>query len=65
MFQTLKGFDAKIVNCVHDEIVVECAAGQAEECAPIVERDMVAAAREFIRSVPVTVDTVIGDAWLK
>jgi hypothetical protein len=41
------------------------AAAQADECAAIMDREMIAAAREFIRSVPVTVDIVIGDAWLK
>jgi DNA polymerase I-like protein with 3'-5' exonuclease and polymerase domains len=65
LYQALKGFDAKIVNCIHDEIVVEAEAGQAEECAKIMEGEMIAAAREFIRSVPVTVDTVIGDSWIK
>ena len=65
LHEGLKGLDAKIVNCIHDEIVVEVASRQAEECAAIVEREMVRAARDFIRSVPVTVDTVIGDSWLK
>jgi DNA polymerase-1 len=65
LHDALKPIDAKIVNCVHDEIVVEVAEAEAEECAAILEREMVAAAREFIRSVPVTVDIVIGEAWLK
>lgn len=65
LYEALKPLDAKIVNCVHDEIVVEVAEGQADECAAILDREMVAAAREFISSVPVTVDISIGDAWLK
>jgi DNA polymerase I-like protein with 3'-5' exonuclease and polymerase domains len=65
LYDALKPLDAQIVNCIHDEIVVEVAEAQAEECATILEQQMVAAAREFIRSVPVTVDTAIGDAWLK
>ncbi len=65
LYDALKQFDARIVNCVHDEIVVEVAEGEAEECARAVEREMVAAAREFIRSVPVSVDATIGEAWLK
>ena len=65
LYEALRALDAKIVNCIHDEIVVEVAADEAEECAAVVEREMEEAAREFIRSVPVTVDTVIGDAWLK
>lgn len=65
LYEALKPLDAKIVNCVHDEIVIEVAEGQADECAAILDREMVAAAREFISSVPVTVDISIGDAWLK
>jgi DNA polymerase-1 len=65
LYDALKPIDARIVNCIHDEIVIEVSEGQADECAAIVDREMMAAAREFIRSVPVTVDIVIADAWLK
>ena len=65
LHDALKPIDAKIVNCIHDEIVIEVDEAQAEECAGILDREMVAAAREFISSVPVTVDIAIGDAWLK
>jgi DNA polymerase I-like protein with 3'-5' exonuclease and polymerase domains len=65
LYEALKPIDARIVNCVHDEIVIEVAEAQADECAAILDREMIAAAREFIRSVPVTVDIAIGDAWLK
>ena len=65
LHDALKPIDAQIVNCVHDEIVVEAAEAQAAECAAILDREMVAAARDFIRSVPVTVDIAIADAWLK
>jgi DNA polymerase I-like protein with 3'-5' exonuclease and polymerase domains len=65
LYDALKPIDARIVNCIHDEIVIEVAEAQADECAAIMDREMIAAAREFIRSVPVTVDIVVGDAWLK
>jgi DNA polymerase I len=65
LYYALKPFDAGIVNCIHDEIVIEVAEGQAEELSAIVDQEMVTAAREFIRSVPVTVDVAIADAWLK
>jgi DNA polymerase I-like protein with 3'-5' exonuclease and polymerase domains len=65
LYDALKPLDARIVNCVHDEIVVEVAQAQASQCASVVEREMVIAARDFIRSVPVTVDVAVGDAWLK
>jgi len=65
LYDALKPLDAQIVNCVHDEIVVEVADSQAEECAHIMEAQMLAAAREFIHSVPVEVDVKISEAWLK
>jgi DNA polymerase I-like protein with 3'-5' exonuclease and polymerase domains len=65
LHDALKGLDARVVNCIHDEVVVEVAESDAGECAKVLEREMVEAAREFISSVPVTVDAVISDAWLK
>ena len=65
LYDGLKPLGAKIVNCIHDEVVVEVASEQAEDCAAIVEKEMVAAGQEFIRSIPVTVDVSISDAWLK
>lgn len=65
LYEALKPFDAQVVNCIHDEIVVESAEAEAEACAKVLEQEMVKAAREFIRSVPVTVDAIISDAWLK
>jgi len=65
LYEALKPFDAHVVNCVHDEIVVEAAQSEAEHCAAILDHEMTTAAREFIRSVPVTVDIAIADAWLK
>lgn len=57
--------DAKIVNCVHDEIVVEADLAAAPEVAGIVRTAMVAAGREYMAQVPVEVETAIGGAWVK
>ena len=65
LYDALKPLDARIINCIHDEIVVEASEADAQACAGILEHKMVDAAREFIRSVPVTVDTVINQAWIK
>jgi DNA polymerase-1 len=65
LHDSLRSIDAKIVNCIHDEIVVETSERDAELCREILERDMTTAAREFIRSVPVAVGTAVSDAWLK
>jgi DNA polymerase-1 len=65
LYDPLKPFDAKVINCVHDEIVVEVDEANAQACAAVVEREMIEAAREFIRSVPVSVEIAVGDAWMK
>jgi DNA polymerase-1 len=62
---TEQNLDAALVNMVHDELVVECAAGQAEEVKNVVVREMVSAGAEFIDRVPVEVDAKIGDSWEK
>lgn len=61
----LQGTTARIVNIVHDEIVVEVDERQAEEIAKKVEDAMCAAGEEYIKSVPVKVETEIADEWVK
>jgi DNA polymerase-1 len=61
----LRDTSARIVNIIHDEIVVEVDAGEAEEIALKVERAMCAAGQEYVRSVPVKVETEIADEWVK
>lgn len=65
VYDGLKGLDARVINCVHDEIVVEADEKDARDAALVLEREMVEAAREFISSIPVTVDTTVSDAWIK
>jgi DNA polymerase I-like protein with 3'-5' exonuclease and polymerase domains len=57
--------NAQIVNIIHDEIVVEADADQAEDVAARVERIMCAAGQEYLRTVPVKVETEIADEWVK
>jgi DNA polymerase I len=61
----LKERDAEIVNIIHDEVVVECRAEQAEEVSALVERAMKEAGEEYIKKVPVKVETHISDEWTK
>jgi DNA polymerase I len=61
----LRDTSAKIVNIIHDEIVVEVDSDEAEEIAQKVERAMCAAGREYLRTVPVKVETEIADEWVK
>lgn len=61
----LRDTSACIVNIVHDEIVVEADAGQADEIAKTVEDAMCAAGEEFVKKVPVKVETEVSDEWVK
>ncbi|MDQ3666419.1 MAG: DNA polymerase [Acidobacteriota bacterium] len=61
----LRDTSARIVNIIHDEIVVEADAGQATEISQKVERAMCAAGEEYLRTVPVKVETEIADEWIK
>lgn len=63
--EALLGRDAQVVNSIHDELVVECDERIAEEIQPIVEQVMIASAKEFLPRVPVNVEAVIAEAWLK
>jgi DNA polymerase-1 len=61
----LRGTNAQIVNIIHDEIVVEADANEAEEVAQKVEHAMCAAGEEYVKTVPVKVETEIADEWVK
>ncbi|MDQ2855447.1 MAG: DNA polymerase [Acidobacteriota bacterium] len=65
MEDDLRGTSAKIVNIIHDEIVVEVDEGESKEIAERVERVMCAAGQEYVHSVPVKVETEIADEWVK
>src|SRR5215212_599821 len=61
----LSNTNAQIVNIIHDEIVVEADADEAQDVAAKVERIMCAAGEEYLKTVPVKVETEIADEWLK
>ena len=63
--EELRDSDAQIVNIIHDEIVVESAAEQANEVAAKVERVMCEAGEEYLKTVPVKVETEIATEWVK
>ena len=61
----LRGTNAQVVNIIHDEIVVEADADEAEAVAQKVERAMCAAGEEYVKTVPVKVETEIANEWVK
>jgi DNA polymerase I-like protein with 3'-5' exonuclease and polymerase domains len=63
--EELRGSNAQIVNIIHDEIVVEADADEAAAVAEKVERAMVQAGEQYVKTVPVKVETEIADEWVK
>ena len=61
----IRGTSAKLVNIVHDEVIVECDAAEAEATAKMLEKAMCAAGEEYVKKVPVKVDVHIADEWTK
>lgn len=61
----LRPTSGKLVNIVHDEIVIECDTGESENIAEILERTMRTAGEEFITKVPVKVDVNVSAEWCK
>lgn len=59
------GWDAMIVNTIHDEILVEVREDQADAVAKIVSEEMIRAGERLIKRVPVEADPVIADMWIK
>src|ERR1051325_11719405 len=61
----LRSTSGKIVNIIHDEIVVEVDQNEAETVAAKVERAMCAAGEEYLHNVPVKIESQIACEWTK
>jgi DNA polymerase-1 len=61
----LHSTSGKIVNIIHDEIVVEVEESESEEVAQKVERAMCSAGEEYVQTVPVKVEFQIASEWAK
>jgi DNA polymerase I len=61
----LRDTSACIVNIVHDEIVVEADENETEAIAKKVEDAMCKAGEEYVKKVPVKVETEVSDEWVK
>jgi hypothetical protein len=61
----LRDTSACIVNIVHDEIVVEVDADETEVITKKVEDAMCTAGQEYVKKVPVKVETEVANEWVK
>jgi DNA polymerase I-like protein with 3'-5' exonuclease and polymerase domains len=65
LHREMNGTSARLVNIVHDEVILEADASEAESTADKLEKAMCAAGEEYISKVPVKVDVKIADEWAK
>ena len=63
LHERLQATSGKIVNCVHDEIVVECLEQDTAVIAEIVRNSMEDAGHHFIKKVPIVADVLIAPNW--
>jgi len=61
--EALIGTGAKIVACVHDEIILEVPEDKADEAAMILKGVMEDAGHRFLKEVPVLAEPVVVDNW--
>ncbi len=60
-----RGLEAKLVNLVHDEIVVECSEDATEEVKEALEHAMRQAGHIVLKHVPVEAESVADERWVK
>lgn len=65
LHQQIRDTNTKLVNIVHDEVILECDASEAENAAKALEKAMCDAGEEYVKKVPVKVDVQIADEWTK
>ena len=61
----LRDLDAHLINCIHDEFVVECAEGVAPEVSKRIREAMIRAGEKLLKKVPVEVEVTISQDWTK
>ena len=65
VYDGLRGTSAKIVNIIHDEIVVECDLDEADQISQIVSARMTKAAEEYITDIPMLAEPKVCQEWVK
>jgi DNA polymerase-1 len=63
--EELEGLDARLINCIHDEFVVECAKEIATEVSEKTKAAMIRAGESLLKKVPIEVEVAISREWRK
>jgi DNA polymerase I-like protein with 3'-5' exonuclease and polymerase domains len=65
LWHSLPQYKAKVVNMVHDELLLECPKRYGQVVAELVEDAFARAAAEVMHKVKMTADYHIADRWMK
>jgi DNA polymerase I-like protein with 3'-5' exonuclease and polymerase domains/intein/homing endonuclease len=65
MRREFRDLDARLINCIHDEFVVECAEEVASEVSARMKGAMFRAGAKLLKKVPVEVEVAISREWTK
>ncbi len=57
-------FKVKMINIVHDEILIECNEDIIEEYSNLLVKSMEKAGDVFCKTIPLTGSAEIGDFWI-
>ena len=60
-----KRSDWRLVNCVHDEVVIEVPYSDRNEARQFLEQQMISGMETLVRSVSINVETKISNNWIK
>ncbi len=63
--EELEDLDARLINCIHDEFVVECAEDEASEVSERTKAAMIRAGEDVLEKVPVEVEVAASREWRK
>jgi DNA polymerase I-like protein with 3'-5' exonuclease and polymerase domains len=53
----------KLVDAVHDSVLLEVPAADAAEAAQVLQRCMIEGMERLVRTVPIKVDIKMGESW--
>ena len=61
--ENLRKLGAKLINCVHDEILMEVPTENAERAADLLSETMVNSAKKYVTNIPMQCDSYIVPCW--
>jgi DNA polymerase-1 len=65
LHRRLPALGARLILCVHDEVLVEAPKDRAEEVKAVVESSMIEGMKRFVTAVPIVVEADIRPTWAK